>query len=59
MFQELNEQDGITIIIVTHDALVAKHARQIIRLHDGLVVEGTNGAAAGVSPPAAVLGEAR
>jgi ABC-type lipoprotein export system ATPase subunit len=43
MFQELNEQGGITIIIVTHDANVAKHAQQIIRIHDGLIVEGTLG----------------
>jgi ABC-type lipoprotein export system ATPase subunit len=46
MFQELNEQAGITIIIVTHDANVAKHAQQIIRIHDGLIVEDTHSAAA-------------
>ena len=27
MFQQLNEEDGITIILVTHDANVARHAR--------------------------------
>ena len=43
---------SITIIIVPHDALVAKHARQIIHLHDGLVVERAYGAAAAMSPPA-------
>jgi len=35
MFQQLNEQGGITIIIVTHDANVAKHAQRIIRIHEG------------------------
>ena len=40
MFQQLNGRDGITIIIVTHDALVARHARRIIHIHDGLIVEG-------------------
>ena len=29
-------KDGITIILVTHDAEVARHARRIIRIHDGL-----------------------
>jgi ABC-type lipoprotein export system ATPase subunit len=28
MFQKLNEEEGITIIIVTHDANVARHTRR-------------------------------
>lgn len=40
MFQELNEKDGLTIILVTHDQLVARHARRIIRIHDGVIVDG-------------------
>ncbi len=38
MFVELNEADGLTIIMVTHDAGVAKHARRIIHIHDGVIV---------------------
>jgi ABC-type lipoprotein export system ATPase subunit len=49
MFQQLNEQGGITIIIVTHDALVAKHAQRIIRIHDGLIIEDAHDAAAEVA----------
>jgi ABC-type lipoprotein export system ATPase subunit len=41
-FQELNQQDGITIILVTHDALVARHARRIIKIHDGVIVDGAS-----------------
>ncbi|MCE9589171.1 MAG: ABC transporter ATP-binding protein [Planctomycetes bacterium] len=37
MFQELNEKDGITIILVTHDANVAQHAKRTIRIVDGLI----------------------
>lgn len=40
MFKQLNEADGITIIMVTHDAEVAKHARRIIHIHDGVIVDG-------------------
>jgi ABC-type lipoprotein export system ATPase subunit len=40
MFQQLNEEDGITIIVVTHDPNVAQHARRVIRIHDGVIVDG-------------------
>jgi ABC-type lipoprotein export system ATPase subunit len=57
MFQELNEQNGITIIIVTHDAMVARHAQRIIHIHDGLIVEGSyDPVAEAVSEPAELGG---
>jgi ABC-type lipoprotein export system ATPase subunit len=40
MFQQLNERDGITIILVTHDSGVAQHARRTIRIHDGVIADG-------------------
>ena len=40
LFQKLNQEGGITIILVTHDPMVARHGRRTIHIHDGLVVEG-------------------
>jgi macrolide transport system ATP-binding/permease protein len=40
MFQRLNAQ-GITIILVTHDPLVAGYAGRTIHIADGLVVDGS------------------
>ena len=38
IFQELNEQRGITILLVTHEQDIAEHCRRIVRLQDGLIV---------------------
>jgi ABC-type lipoprotein export system ATPase subunit len=40
LFQEINRQDGITIMIVTHDAGVAQSAGHTICIHDGMIVDG-------------------
>jgi ABC-type lipoprotein export system ATPase subunit len=45
MFQHLNENDGITVILVTHDANIAHHAKRIIHISDGVI---ENGAASGL-----------
>lgn len=37
LFQQLNEEEKITIVVVTHDAEVAGHARRTIRMKDGLI----------------------
>jgi ABC-type lipoprotein export system ATPase subunit len=50
MFKELNEVDGITLIMVTHDADVARYARRIIHIHDGVIVNGVVGHTAGPVP---------
>ena len=33
-------RSGITIILVTHDANVARHARRVIQIHDGRIRDG-------------------
>jgi len=40
-FQRLNEEEGHTIVLITHEREVAEHARRIIFIKDGLVVEDT------------------
>jgi ABC-type lipoprotein export system ATPase subunit len=42
MFQDLSEEDGITVVLVTHDPGVAHYARRVVRMCDGLVVEGVD-----------------
>jgi macrolide transport system ATP-binding/permease protein len=39
LFKKLNEDEGVTVILVTHDENVARYARRVIRIQDG-VVEG-------------------
>jgi ABC-type lipoprotein export system ATPase subunit len=51
MFQQLNEGEGITIILVTHDANVARHARRIIQIHDGVIVDGASASGVNRSEP--------
>lgn len=37
LFRELNREEGITIVVVTHDANVAGHCDRTIHIRDGLV----------------------
>jgi macrolide transport system ATP-binding/permease protein len=39
LFRQLNREDGLTVVIVTHDPTVAAHADRIIRMRDGLVFD--------------------
>ena len=41
MFRQLNEKQGLTVILVTHDQDVARNAKRIVVLRDGYVVADT------------------
>ncbi len=38
IFQRLNEEQGITVLFVTHDPWIARHTKRVITLADGKVV---------------------
>jgi putative ABC transport system ATP-binding protein len=38
ILQELNREQGITIICVTHDPWIARHSQRVLRLSDGKIV---------------------
>lgn len=39
IFQNLNRDEGITVIFVTHDPWIARHTGRVVMLSDGLVVQ--------------------
>jgi len=44
LFEQLNEEQGITVILVTHDANIAHHAKRVIHICDGVIENGTSAA---------------
>ncbi len=37
VLQGLNQERGMTVILVTHDPVIARHTERIVHLHDGLI----------------------
>lgn len=40
LFRRLNEEHGITLVIVTHDDMISQACKRIIRIDDGRIIEG-------------------
>ncbi|HZN59688.1 MAG TPA: ABC transporter ATP-binding protein [Planctomycetota bacterium] len=53
VFHDLNRQTGVTVILVTHDPVIARTASRIVRLADGEIAEDLRGAAAAAAEGAA------
>jgi len=45
ILERLNRERGVAVVLVTHEAEIAKRARRLIRIRDGVVVEDTATAA--------------
>jgi ABC-type lipoprotein export system ATPase subunit len=50
MIQVLNRDEGITVVLVTHDPVVASHATRVIHMHDGVVDSDSALAVAAAAP---------
>jgi ABC-type antimicrobial peptide transport system, ATPase component len=37
LFKKINEEDGITILLVTHEPDVAAYAKRIVHFRDGMI----------------------
>ncbi len=40
LMHSLNEEEKVTFLFSTHDPLVMRHAKRMVKLHDGLIVDG-------------------
>lgn len=38
LLQSLNEERGLTIVMVTHDAEISARAKRVVHIHDGIIV---------------------
>jgi len=43
LMHTLNEEDKVTFLFSTHDRLVMEHAKRVVKLHDGVIVDGQGG----------------
>jgi putative ABC transport system ATP-binding protein len=55
IFQRLNDEQGITVVFVTHDPEIAGCTRRIIRLHDGTIESDETNESPTSGPPCGVV----
>lgn len=51
VLQELNRERGMTVVVVTHDPMIAKYTGRIVHLHDGEITHKETGAEPLVAEP--------
>ncbi len=39
VLKNLNEEEGVTVVLVTHDPTLSEYADRVVRIRDGKVVE--------------------
>ena len=49
LFRRLNTEQGITVILITHDHEIAGHGNRIVHFHDGLIVRDETNAGGGTA----------
>ncbi len=49
LFRRLNTEQGITVILITHDHEIAGHGNRIVQFHDGLIVRDETNAGGGTA----------
>lgn len=53
LFRKLNRDEGITLVIVTHDDMISQACDRVVRIHDGKIVAGAGEFGSRTGKPAA------
>jgi putative ABC transport system ATP-binding protein len=61
LLQDLNITQGLTVVLVTHEADIAAYAERVVQMRDGLVLSDVSRGGSRIVPaqPAGIVAEAR